>query len=254
VLDCHVHTVHSGDSPAPLLDMCVRAVEVGITKIVFTEHLDFTPTDYSYGAFVYESWIREIESAREEFGGRLIIHRGVEVDYQERFRRKIEDYLGCHDFDYVLGSAHYVDGIIMEDHEAYFPGKSAREAYLPYFDALRATVESGLFRTLGHIDLCKRHGARYFGPFRLDEFEDEMTGVLKTVVERGMMIEINTSGLRQAPAETYPTLDTLKLYHGLGGRNVAVGSDSHKPEHLGFGLETGYALAREASLFPIETL
>ncbi len=248
MIDRHVHTVHSGDSPAELREMCARAVEVGISDITFTEHLDFTPTDMSYGAFVYERWIEEIAAARDEFAGRLAIRTGVEVDYQARYHSEIEDYLASHKFDYVLGSAHYIDGVIMEDHERYFPGKSVREAYLPYFEAMQVTAETGLFHTIGHIDLCKRHGSRYFGPFVLDDFPGEMTAVLKSVISRGMLIEINTSGLRQAPSETYPALDTLLLYKELGGRRVAIGSDSHKPEHLGFGLQTGMELARQAGL------
>lgn len=254
MLDCHVHTVHSGDSTAVLRDMCAQAVEVGITEIVFTEHLDYSPYDASYEAFVYDDWIPEIAAARSEFAGRLSIRTGVEVDYQDKFRARIEDYLGSHEFDYILGSAHYVDGVIMEDHETYFAGKNVRDAYLPYFEALDQTVETGLFHAIAHIDLCKRHGTLYYGPFVLDDFLAEVSSVLRKVIEAGMMIEINTSGLRKAPKETHPALDTLQLYRELGGRRVVVGSDAHKVSDLGSGLTEGYDLANRAGLTALTSL
>ena len=60
MIDYHVHSIHSGDSPARVREMCLRAVEIGISEICFTEHLDFTPTDISYGSFVYNDWIKDI--------------------------------------------------------------------------------------------------------------------------------------------------------------------------------------------------
>ena len=228
--------------------MCARAIEIGITDITFTEHLDFCVTDVSFGAFDYSRWMDDLNAAREEFAGRLIIRRGVEVDYQERFRSQIEDYLGSHEFDYILGSAHYVNGVILEDHDDYFPGKSLRDAYIPYFDSVLSAVETGLFQTLAHVDFCKRHGSRYFGAFRLDDFHAEVESILKAAIARGMVIEINTSGLRQPPRETFPAEETLHLYRELGGREVVLGSDSHTVEQLGFGLDVGLGLAARAGL------
>lgn len=248
MIDSHVHSVHSGDSAAGLREMCARAVEIGLSEIAFTEHLDFTPTDISYKALSYPVWLAEVNALREVFEGRLVIRAGVEVDYQDRYRSQIEDYLSTHEFDYILGAAHYVDGVIMEDHHLYFPGKDVRDAYLPYFEAAHAAVESGLFDVLAHLDLCKRHGVRYYGPFRLDVFHAEVEGILKSVVQRNMAIEINTSGLRKSPGEPHPAIETLRLYKSLGGSVVTAGSDAHRPEHLGFGLQTAYNLAGQAGL------
>ncbi|MEN6372267.1 MAG: histidinol-phosphatase [Armatimonadota bacterium] len=239
MIDYHVHSTYSGDSPTKLRDMCAKAVEIGIDEIVFTEHLDYTPTDISYGCLVYSKWMDEIAAAREEFSGRLTILSGVEVDYQEKYLPEIEDFLGSHELDFVLVSAHYVHGILLEEHEKYFPGKSEREAYLPYFEAALAAVETGFFDSLAHMDLCKRHGARYYGKFDLDRYLPQVEDILKALIRHDMALEVNTSGLRQAPGEIYPSLETLELYASLGGRKVTIGSDSHLVQHLGFGLSDG---------------
>jgi histidinol-phosphatase (PHP family) len=228
--------------------MCVHAIEIGITEIAFTEHLDFTPTDIAYDAFHYDKWMVDLSAARDEFAGRLIIRTGVEVDYQDRHRSQIEDFLGSHAFDYVLGSVHYVNGIIMQDQERYFTGKSIRDTYIPYFDAALAAVETGLFDALAHPDLCKRYGVIHYGKFKLNEFYPDVKVVLTAIIEKGMALEVNTSGLRQAPSETYPGIDTLRLYKELGGTAVTIGSDSHDVSQLGFGLSDAVSMLVEVGL------
>jgi histidinol-phosphatase (PHP family) len=89
---------------------------------------------------------------------------------------------------------------------------------------------------------------RYYGRFELEEFAGEVTAVLREVIERGMAIEVNTSGIRQAPGEAYPALETLELYRELGGSRVVLGSDSHLPEHLGVGFAEAVETVRRAGL------
>ncbi len=50
-------------------------------------------------------------------------------------------------------------------------------------------------------------------------------------------IELNTSYHRYGLKDTTPSLEILKLYHELGGSIITIGSDSHKPEHLGTYIE-----------------
>jgi len=244
LIDYHLHSERSGDASGTIMDTCARAVEVGLTEICFTEHLDFEPTDDCYGAFDYDLYTRQIDEARDAFGGRLVVRRGIEVDYQEKHRSSIEDYLARAEFDYIVGSAHYVDGIILEDHGSYFPGKSARQAYEPYFENVIATIQTGWFDCVAHLDLCKRYGVRYFGSFACEPYWEWIDGALKTAIGMGMSIEINTSGLRQSPRDTYPCREILERYHALGGRSITVGSDSHRVEDVGAGIAEALEIAR----------
>ena len=41
------------------------------------------------------------------------------------------------------------------------------------------------------------------------------------------------SSVRYGLSDLTPSVEILGLYHDLGGRILTIGSDSHKPEHLG---------------------
>ena len=244
MIDYHVHSDCSGDSSAPMLDLCRAAIDRGITSVCFTEHIDFEPTDSCYGAFDYARYISRIHEAKEAFAGALDIRCGVEVDFQGKFRSHIEGFLDGKDFDFVLGAAHYVDGVILEDHRRYFPGKTPLEAYAPYFDNTLAAVETGWFDGIAHLDLCKRYGVRYFGPFDWSPHRERIERILRAVIERGMALEINTSGLRQSPRDLYPCRGILDLYFSLGGRSITVGSDAHRVADVGVGIAEALEIAR----------
>ena len=246
--DFHIHSNNSGDAKDSIAAMCLQAVEVGIKEITFTEHLDFEPSDLCYGLFDYTRYMDELTAAREEFDGRLVIYAGIECDYQERYRSQVEAFLSDKKFDFVLGAAHYVDGQILENHESYFPGKNEQEAYLPYFKVVKAAVNSGLFEAIAHLDICKRYGCRYYGALRTAAYQEMLEELLADIISNGLTLEINTSGLRQSPCETYPSAEVVSMYAKLGGKHATIGSDAHRIEDLGAGLAEGVKIALDAGL------
>jgi histidinol-phosphatase (PHP family) len=253
LLDYHLHSTCSADSISTIGQYCRRAAEQGFIEIGFCEHADFDPRDRTCGFFNYALFRRQIEAQRERYGDSLGIKAAVEVTYQASQEEEIREFLRGKELDYVIGSVHLVeDGqewtMVSEEGrcERYFARRSVREAYQPYFAEMRRAVESGLFDLIGHLDLVKRYGVRCYGPFDLSLFAAEVREILKLAVERGVGLEINTSGLRQAPRETYPGLEVLRWYRELGGRILTVGSDAHLVKDLGKGIAEALGLAREA--------
>lgn len=253
MIDYHVHTERSGDGSGSILAACASAINTGLTEICFTEHVDFEPTDSCYGTFDYTLYRDQVDAARDAFADRLTIRCGVEVDYQDKFSSQIGDFFDGKYFDYVVGSAHYVDGILLENHRDYFPGKELNEAYRPYFDNVLAVVETGWFDTLAHMDLCKRHGTKYFGPFDLEPFWEQIVNILKAVIDKGMTLEVNTSGLRQFPKETYPSKEIMEQYYKMGGKSIIVGSDAHNPNDIGTGISTALDMIKKVGFGSIDT-
>lgn len=242
MLDYHVHSTCSGDGHVSMADMCAKAVELGITEIAFTEHLDNNPADICYGTFDPDFYLAEIESVREKFGGQLMILTGVEFGEPHLYRDQLRELQDADWPDVILGSMHWIGDLIIAVDG--FGDADMDELYCGYFDEVLKMVEAGGFDVLAHFDLVKRFGVKYAGPFRIEPFKDQIAVILETIIKQGIALEVNTSGLRQPCNEPFPSLETLKLYRDLGGKLVTIGSDSHRLEQLGFGLKDGLEMIR----------
>ena len=100
------------------------------------------------------------------------------------------------------------------------------------------------YSVLGHMDLIKRYDEAGIYPF--GEVEPMIREILKVVIADGKGIELNTSFHRYGLAEPMPSMDIFRLYRELGGEIVTIGSDSHKPEHLGAYIGEGKEILKEA--------
>ena len=87
------------------------------------------------------------------------------------------------------------------------------------------------YSVLGHMDLITRYDRAGIYPF--EKLKPILTEILKTVIADGKGIEVNTSSHRYGLSDLTPSRDILELYRKLGGHILTIGSDSHKPEHLG---------------------
>ena len=244
LLDCHVHSRFSCDSDATIEAICRAAVERELGLICLTDHLDFHPLDPGCGYFDYQGYKAAIRRAQERWRGRLEVLAGIEVDYQHRFEEQIERFLSDKGFDFVLGAVHACsEGWFYPD---FLADRTEEAAYGMYFDELAHLLECDFFDSVSHIDIVKRFGVQVYGRFDFERWAGTLEELLTAIIEKGWGLEINTSGLRQAPGETFPGLPTLELYHDLGGRLLTIGSDAHRPDDVGEGVAAGLALARQA--------
>ncbi|WP_139264136.1 hypothetical protein [Clostridium magnum] len=100
---------------------------------------------------------------------------------------------------------------------------------------------------MGYIDLIKRYSIdQYRTRVTLMTQQELMKEVFKILISKGKGIEINTSELRQAPKETMPGIDVLKLYRELGGDVLTIGSDAHYAQDVSKGLDIAIESAKQA--------
>jgi histidinol-phosphatase (PHP family) len=231
-IDCQVHSTRSHDGRATIVEQCERAVELGLDEIGFTEHKDFDPADPVVNYFDYDAYVREIEDARQRFDGQLTIRAGVEIDYQSWFEADIAKYLEAHQFDFVIGSVHYVDRQMIMTPE-YNAQRDRRRAYEDYFSAVRESVESGLFDIVGHLEYANRRGIAAWGHYQPELYQESLTDLFQEMAARDTVFEINTAGLHQNLGVTYPCADTIMMYAQCGGNLLSIGSDAHHPDQLG---------------------
>ncbi len=259
IADLHVHSRCSADAESSIANYAREAARLGLGELGFCEHADFDPRDRSCGTLDLEHYDREMAAARAAEPG-VHLRQGVEITFQAGLSAQIGAWLAARPWDYVVASVHLVDyrdgwAIISERPavEAYFRGHDVRQAYLPYFEELLRAVHSGLGDVLGHLDLVKRHGTEVYGAFEPAVFEEEIRAVLQALIERGMALEVNSSGIRQAPSEPYPALPILRWYREMGGERITTGSDAHHVRHLASGLAEVEAMAREVGFRALVT-
>ncbi len=242
-LDSHLHTVRSPDANAMLDAYCALALERGIPELAITDHVDFDPTMPAYGFSSFADRERDVREAAARWADRgLAIRFGVEVTYERRLEQDIRGWLARHPHDYVIGSVHIseVSPYKASNVRGFVAGRSLEEIVAPYFDEVIGAARSGLFDTIGHLDFVKRYLVPHVMPADLALAPELYEPVLAALVETGTALEVNASGLRQLPRETYPSAAIVSRYRELGGRHVTVGSDAHRTEWFAYGLAQAY--------------
>lgn len=235
--DFHLHSCFSGDSDAPMGEIIQKAISLGLTHICFTEHYD---PDFVYpagesGTFELntDSYLYDLLRFREKYYGQIQIMFGVELGLQPHLRDALEFYTENHDFDFIIGSSH-----ICNRKDPYYPeffeGRSEDEAHQEYFESILECVkETPYFDVYGHLDYVVRYGPTKNQNYTYQKHADIIDRILRAIVESGKGIELNTSGFRSGLGQPNPCVDILKRYKELGGEIITVGSDTHKPEHVG---------------------
>ncbi|HSL97792.1 MAG TPA: histidinol-phosphatase HisJ family protein [Candidatus Deferrimicrobiaceae bacterium] len=242
-LDAHLHTDQSPDSSVPIDVYAAQAVERGLPEIAITDHVDFDPRDPAYEYTRFEDRERVVRGAADRWAAHgLTIHFGVELTYNRRWEDDVRDHLARHRYDYTIGSVHdwpdspYVPGRAA----SWVAGRSLDEILAPYYDEIVAAARSGLFDTIGHLDVVKRYLHPHVTVAELAARRDLQDRALRAIVESGAALEVNSSGLRYPGAETYPSAATVERFRELGGERVVTGSDAHRPESFAWRLDEAY--------------
>ena len=248
--DYHVHCEFSDDSWYPMADVCADAVSLGLNEICFTDHVDYgvkiDADEYRVhpeGVRVvkdkpvinvdYPAYFARIADMRKQFAGQLTIKAGLELGVQSHTVDKNHALFEAwkHELDFVICSIHEVGD--MEFWTGDFQrGRTQAEYNMAFYEELLKVVETFEdYSVLGHLDLIRRYDPA--GEYPFAETRDIVAAILKRVIADGKGIELNTSSFRYGLSDLQPSVDVLRLYHDLGGRILTIGSDSHKPEHLG---------------------
>ncbi|MEZ0240182.1 MAG: histidinol-phosphatase HisJ family protein [Chloroflexota bacterium] len=248
-LDAHVHTDQSPDSDVPIDVYAALALERGIAELAITDHVDFDPRDPAYDYTSYADRERVVREAAERWAPRgVAIRFGAELTFNRRWADDVRAHLRRHSYDFTIGSVHDWPGSpYRHDRVASFiAGRDIAEVVGPYYTEVVAAARSGLFDTIGHLDVVKRYLNPYVTPADLGARPEVVEPVLQALVDAGVALELNTSGLRQAVRETYPSPATVTRFRELGGSRVTVGSDAHRRDWLGWRLADAYDALRSA--------
>ena len=232
MFDCHVHSSFSGDSEMEAVTACDRAIELGLTGIAFTDHLDYDYPDYDEKFLIdFDKYSGFMDSIKTQYTGRLKIMKGIEVGIQPHVIEDTTKVVEKYDFDFVIASVHIIDKMDPYYGE-YYKGKSKEQAYSRYLEAILTSVtDFDNFDVVGHIGYIRRYCSYDDRTLRYQDFSDVIDCILKTVISKGKGIEVNTSGYKDMECPI-PDFDIIRRYVELGGEIITMGSDAHFPEHM----------------------
>jgi len=238
--DCHTHTIHS-DGKDTVPEMCVSAIEKGISGLTITDHADMNfymeRNTFSRIAASMESTAK----AQESFGQNLKVLKGIELGEYTIAPRKAEEVLSIGGFDAVLCSVHFVPkaGWSLAYNRIDFQNcmTSAEELneYIGlYFDLLDEMVDAFDFDILAHIHCPVRYISGKWGrKSDIMIFEDKICRILEKIIKRNIALELNTVYLKGGEGQYNFSLDKiLSLYKCLGGNMVTLGSDAHNRNNV----------------------
>ena len=248
--DYHMHTSHSGDSDAPMEEMILRSIELGLDEICLTDHMDidFPPIE-GIPPKMFEldvpPYLSEWRSLSEKYSDRITVRFGVELGLQLCCAEKNRVFAKEYPFDFVIGSVHLDDGKDPYRHD-YFEGITEEEGLMLHLtntlDNLRAFDE---FDALGHIDYvtrCFPSGDPYYDPEPYYEVTD---AIFDHLIKKEIALEINSYPLRTRDDLIHPLPSLLKRYHDMGGRLITFGADAHRTENVAAGFARAAEIARE---------
>lgn len=244
--DYHTHTNFSGDSEAPMELMVKRAIELGLTELVFTDHVDYDYADPVFEKIDFEEYLRTFNHIKGKYHRDIKLLMGVEIGFQPHVESRIEQLLSHLSFDFVIYSTHMADQLDFYT-GAFFDGKEKSVAYQRYFEnVLQSIKKPANFNVYGHLDFIVRYGDYDSKVLSYLEHADIIDKILQTLIYNGEGIEINTSGYRYGLGHMHPQEDIIRRYKKLGGEIITVGSDAHRPEDLCADFNNAYTLLREA--------
>lgn len=255
--DSHVHTSFSTDSNTPMEQMVLQGIRNGLRGITFTDHMDYHfPAKYDWNTekgeppftFDVEKYLSQISLLRETYQDQINLFNGVEIGLKED---AWEDNLRLgrrEDFDYTIGSIHLVEDIDPYCPE-YWEHFGEERGLTAYFEATCQNLKSLgelPIDTLGHLDYIVRYAPSGAKTYSYRKFADIIDEILKLIIEKGISLEINTSGYKNGGAMPNPNEDVIRRYRELGGELISFGSDAHVPELLSGRFSDAEKIAKNA--------
>jgi histidinol-phosphatase (PHP family) len=219
--------------------------ELGVSEHVdrFRQALDVWQHPYWRSRAVedvdaYCAWVREETDLR----------LGIEVDFVAGREDRIAGLLEGRPWDYVIGSVHFLRDEAVDmpgEWDVWGRGESPERVWRRYFETLAEAARSGLYDVIAHPDLVKVWGGERPAP------DGDLRRFYEPAVEAfhevGVAVEVSTAGLRKPVGEIYPSRAFLEMVADAG-LPVALSSDAHVPDHLGYGYDRALALLADVGI------
>ena len=231
------------------------AEEHGIAELGVSEHIHrFRQSLEIWQHPWWRKWARDdvddyCAFVREETDMRL----GIEADFVAGRENRVAAFLDAREWDFVVGSVHFVRDAAVdlegpEWEHVWGRGDSADRIWQRYFETLAEAARSGLYDIIAHPDLVKVWGSARPGPERDPRRYYEPA--VQAMLDAGVAMEMSTAGLRKPAGELYPSRPLLEMAVDAG-LPIALSSDAHVPDQVGYRYEDAVAALEAAGVTEI---
>ena len=243
--DVHIH-IERGPYTKAWIDRFVdQALRAGLDAVCLLEHshrfVEFAPMYESvcrYSSY-QRDWYRSkavlsirdyqaliTDMRREQFP--LPIRWGLEVCYFPGYEPLVREILDSFDFDFAVGSVHWVNGFGFDHRAEFWEGIDVDALYRDYYDLMLRLAESGLFCGVAHPDSIK---CFHHYPTA------DLTGTyarLADALNAHQMYAEQSGGLALNYGFPEPGMNPamLRVFREKQVR-IALASDAHRPEDVG---------------------
>ncbi|WP_141432856.1 histidinol phosphate phosphatase domain-containing protein [Bacillus sp. 03113] len=233
----------------------LEALRKGIKEVGIVDHLyRFTETRKYYETYIHlgndklgtiqKTWLNQVMNqslsafthsilqAKERWAKHGVTLRlGIEADYFEGGEKELEKLLALGEWDYIIGSVHFLDGWGFDNPEtkSLYEERNLEDLYERFFKTVEKGIRSNLFHISAHLDNLKVFN------YRPDENDliPYYHRIAKALKETNTATEINAGLYYRYPVEEMcPSplfLQILAQYE----IPITLSSDSHFPDDLG---------------------
>lgn len=227
--DLHIHTTLSHDGRENIENYLKKAVEFGEKRIGFSEHLDanYGQTTTTLNRDIVEKVNQIVLSLREKYQDRIEILYGVEFGYTDNFVDELINVANTYPYDYIINSVHRIKKYGGFYHGTVYANLDKKQAYTAYLESILESVNAPYdYQILGHLGYAARYAPFEDKLITLKEYSSLYTEIFKTIIKRGVALELNTA-VKTLPTYFLPHREVLEKYLSLGGKLLTFGSDAH---------------------------
>ena len=236
--DLHMHTCFCDGKDTPE-DMVISAIEKGLSAVGIAHHSTVSfDRKYSIAEDDVSRFRSEVLRLRDKYKDKILVLCGIERDYYTTFDEG--------EFDYVIGSAHY-----LKMGNEYLPFDQSRDSLIRIanerFDGDYFALIEEYFRLVSGIkDVCSADIVGHFdlidkfnhGNILFDSGSERYLSIAKAAAKKlcdeGLLFEINTGAISRGYTDApYPKAPIYEYLRTLGAEFI-LSSDAHKKENVAY--------------------
>lgn len=250
MIDGHMHLEYGELDKEYVLQFVEEAIKKGLTKIQILDHThrfkEFEPIYLELKEeSIQKTWLEnkkmKFKDSLDDYD-KLIkevkamdlpieVDFGLEVCYVPKYKDYIRDVLAQHDYDFVVGAIHSINGKLYDmgfSKDILWDKYDVDDIYRDYYDLIFSLVESDLFTQLAHPDTIKLFN--YYPTYDLTPTYHQLADLL---VKHHVKAENNTGCYYRYNHNDMGLSDELLAIFKEHGVEMITASDAHKPAHVG---------------------